>query len=88
MLFHNCSVFIYSTVAGHKCEINIKHNGHVIHMYLRMIIVFFLSLYHAAASWHSAANKYVYLINLNRFSCYLQLARVVNMVLDPICACM
>jgi len=24
MLFYNCSVFIYSTVAGHKCEINIK----------------------------------------------------------------
>jgi len=23
MLFYNCSVFIYSTVAGHKCEINL-----------------------------------------------------------------
>jgi len=23
MLFYNCSVFIYSTVAGRKCEINL-----------------------------------------------------------------
>jgi len=23
MLFYNCSVFIYLTVAGHKCETNI-----------------------------------------------------------------
>jgi len=24
MLFYNCSVFIKSTVAGHKCEINLS----------------------------------------------------------------
>jgi len=28
MLFYNCSVFIYSTVAGRKCEINIIVNCH------------------------------------------------------------
>jgi len=26
MLFYNCSVFIYSTVAGHRCEINLITN--------------------------------------------------------------